>query len=298
MFHAYGINIESDFDLSLVGVLPAEKIGLKEGDLVIERRKKLPKVDKFFDNQTYVDSNSGFYFRKNLAFFEFISGRVIRIHPYKKTIDLDFIRVLLNYPIACIMFQRGLFTLHASAVLYSGKVYMFCGQAMSGKSSIAAKFIKCGARLITEDSAILKIDENKVSIVPSYPFIKLSAETNESIGFCDNNGVELPADKNGRRGYKLDVDQFSRKSLKVDYCFYLDWCRNTNKIEKEPLKNQYQRLLQASLNIYPLSKEKEKLIFSSTLNFLKNVKTLRYVRQKKLTSLENVIEQVESIKFS
>ncbi len=298
LFHAYGMYINSYFDLGLLGLKALDDTEIKTIDLRIERSEKpLPKK-KFLDNETYVDFQSGFYFRKNLALFEFISGNTIRIYPLKNIFDLDFMRVLLNYPIACIMFQRGFFSLHASAVLHSNSVYMFCGQSLSGKSSIAAKFLESGAKLITEDSAILKVDEGKAYIMPSYPFIKLSSEANEYIGFCDQNGLELPADKNQRRGYKLNKDQFFSKSIQVDYCFYLDWSKDNTKIEKEDLKNQYRRILEASLNIYPLSREKERLIFSSTLNFLKNVKTFRYMRQKKLTSLKNVIEQVESVKFS
>ncbi len=296
-YRAYGLLIRSDFDLSPLGVeciAPplTESIGLRIS-LDTDDSQSLA----FVDNQTCVDVFSGYYFRENIALYRFFSGKEIKVLVLAETIDLDFLRVLMNYPIACVMFQRGFLTLHASAVSFHDKVLMFCGQSLSGKSSIAAKFLKYGAKLVTEDSAILKIDRGKVRIMPSYPFIKISSKVNEYIGFCHQNGLELPADKNQRLGYKLNKDQFLSKPIQVDYCFYLDWSEDKAKIEKEDFKNQYKRILQASLNIYPLSREKEKLIFSSTLKFLKNVKTFRYMRQKKLTSLKNVIEHVESINF-
>ena len=51
---------------------------------------------------------------------------------------------------------------------------MFPGSALSGKSTIAAYFVKNGGQLVTEDTAVIKVFNNRVYVRSSYPFLKLS----------------------------------------------------------------------------------------------------------------------------
>ena len=96
------------------------------------------------------------------------------------------------------MFQRGLFLLHASALQFEDRVFIFPGQSLSGKSTILAYLIQKGAKLITEDTAVIKLANGEAKIMPSYPMIKISNEANRAINFSNNSGTPFLCDKNNR----------------------------------------------------------------------------------------------------
>ena len=132
--------MDSDIDLSTVGI--DRYFGSGKATISIEltnspRFKQLD-LDSSEDNQSSVDSSYGYYFRKDVAFFEFFSGQKLLVSDLLVPANADFVRVLLNYPLAAVFFQQGLFLLHASAVLYNEKTFVFPGRTQSGKSTIAA----------------------------------------------------------------------------------------------------------------------------------------------------------------
>jgi len=178
---------------------------------------------EYLDDETFVSKQFGYYFKKGIGLFEFILGKQIKVYPYAEEPSVDFIRTLLNYPIASILYQRGFFSLHASAVQFEGKVYIFPGKSMSGKSSIAAYIIKNGGKLITEDTAVIDVHNGRIKVRSSYPFIKLSPEANNELSFSSDPGFQLPHDKNSRLGYLLKKTNFQTESVYVDYCIFLEF---------------------------------------------------------------------------
>lgn len=294
-YSAYGLLIKSDFELSPLGIQRVVPPSVENIDLRISRDTDESQDLELVDNQTCVDLSSGYYFRKNIALYRFFSGKEIKVLVLAESIDADFLRVLMNYPIACVMFQRGYFTLHASAVSFRDKVLMFCGDSLSGKSSIAAKFINLGAKLITEDSAILSFKNDAAYIAPSYPFIKLSKKIRDATNPNDNSSIQLATDRNSRLGYVLAKEKFCSAPVRVNFCFCLEWSEDRFIVEKEILRDQYKRILNSSLNIYPLNRDKERRLFSSTMTFLSLVETYRYFRKKQLSSLDNIVNHLSPI---
>ena len=165
-----------------------------ERPLVISNMGQLENCHGYLDNQTRVSSSEGYYFKEKIGLFKFISGDTIEVFTDYDQLDADFVRTLLNYPIACIFYQNKIFSLHASAVEYCGKVIIFPGSSLTGKSTMAAYFLKNGGKLVTEDTAVIEIRQVR-HIKSSYPFLKLSESANNELSFSTSSGIRLPREK-------------------------------------------------------------------------------------------------------
>jgi len=252
-------------------------------------------IAQYIDNQTAVDIHYGYYFREGVAFFEFIKGEEIRVSPLTNDFGIDFVRILLNYPMACLLYQQGYFLLHASAVEFQKKVYLFAGPSLCGKSTIAAYLVQNGGKLITEDTAAIKLTDQGAFIYPSYPLIKLSEQANNYIGLSTSAGITFSLDKNARKGHFLSSSSFLQQPAKIDFCIFPDWCLSGAALKQLTFPLSMARLLSASLSIYPLDRSKEKQLFTANTDFLKQVSAYAYQREQSFLSLESLIKDLEGL---
>ena len=277
---AYNRLLKSDFDLSLVGLRPVEQESpLTDQLLIISNAGRLGRGHGYLNNQTMVNSSYGYYYKQNIGLFEFISGDEIRVFIDYLEFDSDFVRTLLNYPISCAFYQKNIFSLHASAVAFRGKVIMFPGSALTGKSTIAAYFLKNGGQLVTEDTAVIKIFNNKAYVRSSYPFLKLSESANTELSFSSTRGIVLQTDRNQRRGFLLNEKSFSGKLVPVDYCVFLEYGEEES-VEPFKLSEATLKLLSSSLNIYSLTEIKQKELFHWSANLARCLKIFRFRRRR------------------
>lgn len=279
-YSAYNRLIKSDFDLSPVGLYPVKKkLHHTEQLLIISNEGQLGIDHDYVNNQTMVDSLYGYYYKQKIGLFEFISGDEIRVFLDYLEFDSDFIRTLLNYPISCVFFQKDTFSLHASVIAFQDKVIMFPGSALTGKSSIAAYFLKQGAQLVTEDTAVIEMLGNKAYARSSYPFLKLSESVNTELSLSSSRGVALQTDRNGRRGFLLNEKSFSGQLLPVDYCVFLEY-GDRESVEPLKLSDATLNLVGSSLNIYPLTAKKQKQLFHWSANLARCLKIFRFRRRR------------------
>lgn len=81
---------------------------------------------------------------------------------------------------------RGIFCLHASAAMYKENVIVFLGESGQGKSTLAAYLSQSsGWRLVADDILPIQMDSNGVSILPHFPQLKLSANTQPGAGLLE-----------------------------------------------------------------------------------------------------------------
>ena len=294
IYKIYNQIIGSEFDLSPLGIIELKKSETKVlPSITISKSTAAVSENKFKDNQTAVDEKYGYYFKENTALFEFYKGYEIKVSMLTTNPDADFIRILLNYPMACIFYQQGFFLLHASSVQFRNKVYLFVGSTLSGKSTIAAYLTKNGGSLISEDTAVIQLTNKEALIYPSYPLIKISQEANKFINLNDAKGIIFPSDRNSRRGYLLSKREFIQSSLKIDTCIFPKWSERENLILKSSFSSSLKELLNASLSIYPLDTAKEKKLFVDTTKFLRRVKAKIYIRKKAFSSLSFLKETLD-----
>lgn len=293
LYRAYGLLIQSPFDFSSVGLSPVEEVVPQQPVLTITNSKQSACSQTYLDDETSVNKTFGYYFKNGVGLFEFKSGGEIKVYVESDTSSPDFARILLNYPIASIFFQRGIYSLHASAVKFEGKVFIFPGRTMSGKSSIAARFVKLGGKLITEDTAVIDFSHGRPMVRSSYPFIKLSRDANKRLSFSSELGISLPNDKNSRLGYCVGHKNFQKESVFIDFCIFLSF-GDTDCLDQIDSFAASQKLLNSSLNVYPFTPERHKSLFFWTSAFVRSVKSFHFQQQKKFTSLDALLKLTRS----
>lgn len=247
------------------------------------------------NHQTSVDKSYGYYFRDDVALFEFFEGNEMRVTSLTEDFNEDFLRALLNYPMACLLYQKGYFLLHASAVVFKNKVYLFPGPSLSGKSTLVSYLVKKGGRLITEDTAAISIHDNAAYISPAYPLIKISPEANTYIGLSKSSGINFPRDINSRKGHHIDESLFETSSQKIDFCIFPEWVDSGSSFEKLSFFTAMAKLLSSSPSLLSLSRSKEKDLLAANTNFLKNVSAYVYKRNRSFSSLEFLIEGLRGL---
>lgn len=296
LFSLLGMVVNSQVDLSPIGI-PVLKLTEQQPDvdftIIVDSRPT--KINQYEDNQTSVNAGYGYFYKSEVALFEFFEGHTLKISPLSNKFDLDFLRILLNYPVASLMYQQDFFTLHASAVELFNKVYVFAGNTQQGKSTIAAYLIKKGGKLITEDSALMRLSSEGVHIYPSYPLVKISDQANTYIDFDRVRGIKFSSDLNKRRGYFVDSDSFCASPRTVDFCIFPEWNNGLKGIEKLSFTEALPRLMEASLSIYPLTRKKELRLLKDNIEFFRRVALFRYSRDRSFFSLDNIIYELKGI---
>ena len=83
--------------------------------------------------------------------------------------ELRFLGPVLSYWFE----QRGLPTLHASAVATGGRGIAFISRHGGGKSGLAAAMVRAGCALLTDDLLVLENREDRWEARPSYPEMRM-----------------------------------------------------------------------------------------------------------------------------
>lgn len=245
------------------------------------------KYKKYTNHQTAVDDTYGYYYVENIAMFEIFSGKKIVIN-YLDKIDDDLIHTLLNYPFAILFNQKKKYVIHASSVLFNGKVFCFCGKSQSGKSSLASYLIKMGGSLISEDTCIFDYRENNLLLLPSYNFLKISDEVNEYKNLTFTKPIKFLKKLTDRKGYILDKHKFFSEPTKVDYFIYLQWSEGFSDIEKLNNVKSLQMLLSNEFISY--IKEDASFKFKAASILVSQANHFLFLREKELKTLDDFIK--------
>lgn len=116
----------------------------------------------------------------NIARFQISDGNSITIDA-EPDVDPDLLRLfLLNAGMGPLLWQRGLFLLHGTAVKFGDSAVAFLGTSGSGKSTLAAGFAERGYPVLCDG---LMIVNEQGWVVPSYPGISLWRDSITHLGF-------------------------------------------------------------------------------------------------------------------
>ena len=84
---------------------------------------------------------------------------------------------LLGSALGVVLHQRGLFPLHANAVVIDGKAVAFTGASGAGKSTLAAWFAARGYPVLCDDVCVIGLSgEGRPLVYPGLPRVKLWAD--------------------------------------------------------------------------------------------------------------------------
>lgn len=186
-YQAFGVKIVSSILLPELKPDPDPDIdpGLRTADVMIT-------MGKVPMNRGGAGENKGYYqgekdqliFRiKNVGSYQIRKGREIMIEPADNAKIKELRLFLLGSAFGALLWQRGGFPIHGSAVKVKESCFIITGPQKAGKSTLAAAFAQDGYQILTDDIAPVYFDrEGDPWAYPSYPQQKLWQDSLELLG--------------------------------------------------------------------------------------------------------------------
>ncbi|MCF2443093.1 serine kinase [Dyadobacter sp. CY345] len=176
-YKAYGLNISSEIELPELSVAektPNIDLYISCGNIVLRGLRKTPIHRRGIQAYQAIDNEGNLILHwDQVASFKAIQGNQLVVSPLTKDANLLSL-FTISEALAMILFQKGYFLLHASAVKVGNKAWCFMGVPGAGKSTTAAAFVKAGCALLSDDLTAIKFDETgKPFIIPGYPQLKI-----------------------------------------------------------------------------------------------------------------------------
>lgn len=170
-FRMFGYNIQSDFDLLI------DETEFQEADLrIIDTHSEVDLGLKGDEQWAYEFQDHEIHVLiRDVAQYVVRSNEIL-ISPCRG-LDYDaLILYLTGVVFGTYLFLNGRFAIHGSAVLVNGEALILCGDSGAGKSSLAREFINHGFQIISDDVAVIDIND-QVMVTSSYPKQKMWQDT-------------------------------------------------------------------------------------------------------------------------
>ncbi len=222
-YQAYGLNIQSDF--SLLELIKS----VNQPDIYIQKGKlQLPQLEPTSINRQgiecfFVGNTLEAYLRwDGVATLLAKNGDIIIVDPDSYYIDPQLLSLyILREVLGLILYQRGLFLLHASAVKIGEQVIIFAGCPGAGKSTTAAAFAQLGYTVLADDMVTIDLNSGDQPMVyPAFPQIKIWPSAVEGLGYDISN---LPTLYPGSRKRVIrQPESFPTTPFPLAHIFFLE----------------------------------------------------------------------------
>lgn len=179
-YWAYGLRIHADLACP---ELPPDPQETGNPDVMIHL---LPPTQDALESHEngYSEVQPGFFRLSvpGVAQYRVEEGRRIFIKPLPD-VPLEKVRLfLLGSTMGALLYQRGLFPLHGSAVETPWGAMIFVGAQGAGKSTLAAHFHRKGYRLLSDDVCAVAPCAEGFQILPALAQFRLCADSFERLG--------------------------------------------------------------------------------------------------------------------
>ena len=227
-YKAYGLNISSE--IALPELNSAEKttdidLYISTGNIVVPGLKKTPIHRRGIQAYHGIDDAGNLILHwDQVATFKAVQGNQLIISPL--THDSNLLSLFtISEALAMILFQKGYFLLHASAVKVGNEAWCFMGVPGAGKSTTAAAFVKSGCSLLSDDLTAIKFDETgKAFIIPGYPQLKI---WDNSVKGLDYDRASLQPVSEGVNKFSFRPEgEFSLEPVALGNIFFIHKAKN------------------------------------------------------------------------
>ena len=169
---------------------------------------------------------------EGVARFRVMGGTEIVVGPENGVNDAVIAFVTGSVLGACLM-QRGIVTLHASAVATPAGAVLFAGRSGIGKSTLLAALIERGYAMLADDVTGIVLDAGgRPMALSGYPAMRLWANAIDEVGWERTKGVGTVREGNNK--YQLPIGRFRDAAARLRGVFVLR-LHNRESIEIEPL---------------------------------------------------------------
>lgn len=191
-YWAYGLRIHAEL---VCPELPPHPEGTGSPDVTIEMLPPAPSASEAPANGGFEVQPGSFRLSvAGVAQYRVEDGSRIFVEPLPDA-PLEKVRLfLLGSVMGALLYQRGLFPLHGSAVETPWGAMIFVGTQGAGKSTLAAQFFRKGYRLLSDDVCAVAPTPEGLRILPALGHFRLCADAFERLG--------------SPRGGRFEVDKF------------------------------------------------------------------------------------------
>jgi hypothetical protein len=229
-YSAFGLVIRSDLplpELTLISGSPNVDVNTIDINVKVETLPPPPPCPGGATRFVRHEETTVYLAWKDVGAFLVRGGNEIVCDPSPQVSRHEFRRPLLGAVLGVLLHQRGLLTLHASAVSIAGSAVAFLGGKGRGKSTMAAALQSRGHALLcddvmamalgeeasgseTEENETLGVDTKKSRprVLPAFPQIKLWPESAEALGYQDG-ALPTLSETTDKRALRSDITMSS-----------------------------------------------------------------------------------------
>ncbi len=179
-YWAYGLRIQAEIDCPELPVDPQPTVS---PDVTICLLPPVPTVADTLENG-YYEVRPGIFRLAvpRVAQYRVEGGSRISVEPQEGSSPGEVRLFLLGSVMGALLYQRGLFPLHGSAVETRWGAMIFVGAQGAGKSTLAAQFHRRGYSLLSDDVCAVVTSPEQLQVLPALAQMRLRADAYERLG--------------------------------------------------------------------------------------------------------------------
>ena len=222
-YQAYGLDIASEFYLpELIGGGNGKDLTITKGNLDLPKLKETVIKRQNLKSWFGGTFNEAYMYWQDLGKFLAKNGTELIVEPTSDRIPFEFLNLyILSEALGMILFQKGLFLLHASAIKVGNKAIVIVGSPGAGKSTTAAAFAKRGHPVLTDDMVAIEVEsEQTPQVIPGFPQIKIWLPSVEGLNY-DTNTLPVLFPGSTKRVIRK-TENFPSQSIPLSEIYFLD----------------------------------------------------------------------------
>ncbi len=179
-YYAHGLHIQSEIDCP---ELPLDPQPNGTPDVTIRMLTPVPGISESLENG-YYDVKPGVFRLAVRGVGQYLveEGSRVSIEPVAGSSPEEVRLYLLGSAIGALLYQRGLFPLHGSAIETQWGAMILVGAQGIGKSTLAAAFHRRGYRLLSDDVCAVATAVGGLQVFPALAQFRLCADAYERLG--------------------------------------------------------------------------------------------------------------------
>jgi molybdopterin-guanine dinucleotide biosynthesis protein len=290
-YRAFGLNIHSDFEIA--EMYPAHfdrqdvTVVMAETPDAIENPSRQGVRFQLTDTEFLLNVD-------DVARYYVTDGSAISVEKRNGSSMQEVRLFLLGVVFGALLHQRGLVPFHGSTLKGEGGTsFMVCGRSGIGKSTLTAHLVQNGYALLSDDVSVVRPEEGKVMVQPSFPFIKLWKDVMEHVDFSleEGNRLREPLEK---YGYRMD-QAFHSEPVPVRHVFVLN-VHNQEEYKTEELKgiDKFNALKNQTFRFQFVTDKNRPRHFTVLNQMAQSVKVFRITRPQAPMDIERLFTKINS----
>lgn len=187
-YKAYDLVIDSEIEFpELIQGEGTPDIYLKFGQIPLSLQGIQKRVAVGQSSVILYDNHACLIDVQDLGLFYISELLEVTVQTLSKSLIHEIRAIFLTVVIPAIFYLRKTIALHGSVIAFENHCILFTGKSGAGKSTIAARLIAKGNKILSDDICIIKPDHEIPFVVPATPQIKLNAEVALSLGYTPSS---------------------------------------------------------------------------------------------------------------